>query len=549
MSMSAAGNRTQELAKILTNDLEKLYEELVAAEDLSENMTRKKPRMPDYGSKFSSMLSAVNNKQLWIENEVEAHANELPYIIFESPVQKSKSTRSAKHLETEITYEPMARWTVLAPLLRGPKGAKSFEHLETLRQSNPCFGTLAPKTDRPGLQEITYEPMARWAALAPMLREPKGIKSVEHLEMLRQSNPCFGTLAPKTDRPGLQEITYEPMARWAALAPMLREPKGIKSVEHLEMLRQSNPCFGTLAPKTDRPGQQEITFDPIARWAALAPMLREPKGTKSVEHLETLRQSNPCFGTLAPKTDRPGQQEITFDSMARWAALAPMLREPKGTKSVEHLEALRQSNPCFGTLAPMADRPGPQEITYDPLMRWTYMAPMLRQPRGTKAVAHMENLRQSNPDYGTLLPSRIANLSSLLAPRLQELTQPGLKHVASTGSRLDEYECQCELPQLPELPVRHRVRSSFKGKFSASDDDDDGSDDESIISAARTARLSRESRLGSRDERWSNDTVASHLADLLDDETLALFSSSNETKHSGRSQWRPPAAKINPAYL
>ena len=39
----------------------------------------------------------------------------------------------------------------------------------------------------------------------------------------------------------------------------------------------------------------EHPWEPCARWAAMAPYLREPRGSKSTEHLENLRCSNPLI--------------------------------------------------------------------------------------------------------------------------------------------------------------------------------------------------------------------------------------------------------------
>ena len=39
------------------------------------------------------------------------------------------------------------------------------------------------------------------------------------------------------------ELSYEPMQRYNALAKTLSSPRGWKSPEHLEVLRQSNPSY------------------------------------------------------------------------------------------------------------------------------------------------------------------------------------------------------------------------------------------------------------------------------------------------------------------
>merc|ERR1719450_332667 len=105
----------------------------------------------------------------------------------------------------------------------------------------------------------------------------------------------------RQDRPSTHEYSYDPYDRYAAVAPMLREQRGSKSVEHMEALRQSNPILGSLAPRQDRPSAHEYSYDPYDRYAAVAPILREQRGSKSVEHMKALRQSNPILGSLAPR--------------------------------------------------------------------------------------------------------------------------------------------------------------------------------------------------------------------------------------------------------
>ena len=81
--------------------------------------------------------------------------------------------------------------------------------------------------------ELSYEPMQRYNALAKTLSSPRGWKSPEHLEVLRQSNPCYGSLLPEQDRPSVHELSYDPMARYNALAKTLRRPRGWKSPSHV----------------------------------------------------------------------------------------------------------------------------------------------------------------------------------------------------------------------------------------------------------------------------------------------------------------------------
>jgi len=45
--------------------------------------------------------------------------------------------------KTEVSWEPMARWHALAKSLRTPRGHKSYEHLEQLRKSDPLINLSA----------------------------------------------------------------------------------------------------------------------------------------------------------------------------------------------------------------------------------------------------------------------------------------------------------------------------------------------------------------------------------------------------------------------
>jgi len=232
------------------------------------------------------------------------------------------------------------------------RGSKSYEHLQHLRRSNPCYGTLAPRKDRPAREELSYDPVTRWNSLRHERRRVRGSKEHAHLEVLRQSDPNYGSLLPRTDRPGKHESSYDPLERWTTVGCKMKQPRGYKSLDHLQNLRQSNPCYGSLTPKRDRPSWHEISYDPLTRWVAMAPLLRPARGSKSDEHNEVLRQSNPCYGSLTPKRDRPSRHEISYDPLTRWVAMAPLLCPARGSKSDEHNEVLRQSNPCYGTLMP-----------------------------------------------------------------------------------------------------------------------------------------------------------------------------------------------------
>jgi len=185
-----------------------------------------------------------------------------------------------------------------------------------------------------------------------------------------------------------------------------------------------------------------------------------------------LRQSDPCYGTLAPRKDRPAAHELTYDPVGRFCALARQMRTPRGFKSVEHLEVLRQSDPCYGTLAPRKDRPAAHELTYDPVGRFCALARYIRTPKGSKTPAHLSALRITTGKKRSQF-----NLAELATSRMPRNT--------SVASFVDD-------DQLPELPSLWRQRLSNDGY---------ASDDASERSAARTM------------ERCSNDTIGSYLDD------------------------------------
>ena len=187
--------------------------------------------------------------------------------------------------------------------------------------------------------------MVRYRALHEKL--PRGFKSIAHLEVLRTSDPTYGSLAP-SDRPSRAELTYEPLRRYGALHERL--PRGAKSAGHLEVLRTSDPTYGTLAP-SDRPNGAELTYEPLRRFRLLARSSggQLPRGFKSVAHLEILRTSDPTYGTLMPRR-----------LQGRYNAL-PKVSSLKELVSLEGLLAPMQRNgswQCLDAVAPEAPPAG-----------------------------------------------------------------------------------------------------------------------------------------------------------------------------------------------
>ena len=135
-------------------------------------------------------------------------------------------------------------------LVKTPRGAKTTEHEAVLRQSNPCYGSLAPTLTRSNCAEVSYDPLKRFNVIGDKV--PRGFKSVEHLEILRKSEPCFGSLNPDVTRPNRAEYSYDPLKRFAAIGEKTMA-RGYKSTEHLAILRTSSPLYSSLAPDLTRP--------------------------------------------------------------------------------------------------------------------------------------------------------------------------------------------------------------------------------------------------------------------------------------------------------
>jgi len=142
--------------------------------------------------------------------------------------------------------------------------------------------------------ELPYEPLARYRALAPQLRTPRGAKSVEHLRILRTSKPTYDTLTPSRTQPSAHELPYEPLARYRALAPQLRTPRGAKSVEHLEVLRTSDPCRARGKPPSVRQPAlppANCRTAPATTYAAAQAAVSEPSAAPSALTVSSMRRS------------------------------------------------------------------------------------------------------------------------------------------------------------------------------------------------------------------------------------------------------------------
>jgi len=170
----------------------------------------------NYGSKYPELVGQIISSNSHSSTDLIELENELHLkhgTLF-------KWTRTDEANPTELSYEPLARYTALAKQLRSPRGTKSTEHLAILRTSDPAFGSLAPRKERPNATELSYEPLARYTALAKQLRSPRGTKSVAHLRELRTNDPTYGSLAPASSVARIREwaAKFAPVAGWLELS-------------------------------------------------------------------------------------------------------------------------------------------------------------------------------------------------------------------------------------------------------------------------------------------------------------------------------------------
>jgi hypothetical protein len=252
------------------------------------------------------------------------------------------------------------------------------------------------------------------------------------------------------------------------MAKTLRQPRGAKSTEHLKILRQSDPCYGSLAPSRDRPSRHEHTTDPLARYNAMAKTMQQLRGAKSTEHLKILRQSDPCYGSLAPSRDRPSCHEHTYDPLARYNAMARTIREPSGYSSRAAVPRDRLDLNAYTRSASGAS--------------------------GATAFEHLAHVRQSFQSR----PNANPNFDDAWQAGLPESS--AIRAVSSISS--DIWRRFEDDDQLPDLPSQGWL-GARRGPHAHRQSSDEISDMGSERSAGRTM------------ERASNDTALS-LADMDD---------------------------------
>ena len=297
--------------------------------------------------------------------------------------------------------------------------------------------------------------------------------------------------------PSPTEHCWEPMRRWNSMQKQLRMPRGAKSVEHLEILRVSDPSYGTLAPRKVRGSATEYTYDPMTRWNAMQKQLREPRGAKSFEHLKNLRVSDMSALMGSQWTERGptvGWRKDEFADSERPSGHLPSFLVGGSDELQRELEGDLEGTPA--RVKPLVQSGVPD-----------VGVPYLGVPCSTRADVPLPHL----------VPSGDEEVSSSTAESWQPLRPAGgrlprilsnqvLADLARDEDCLFELECgesplaSYRFPGSARL-VSHRTRSS-----SFDSDDLEG---ESLRSAALTA-YERSSR---HEERASNDTIGSFLDD------------------------------------
>jgi len=324
----------------------------------------------------------------------------------------------------------------------------------------------------------------------------------------------------RKDRPSVHEHTYDPVLRWAALASDgdVRAPRGFKSEEHLEVLRQSDPSYGTLMPLCERPNLCEYPYRPERRFAALSRLLPAVRGLKDVAHLQTLRKSDPLSGAAVSR----GRQWTARGPAAGW-----LRAELEGASSAS---AALDSLPYGESEEVVSEEVGGEEGASE------------EEGVGEESATSSNSTNdsyQASRLHGARLPRIVSN--QLLEDMLLDAE--------------DEGE-DAALPTPIGQPWVGYGRFGSYGRSSGSSSlDSDEHDDESIRSAALTHE--RSSRSSSRDysERCSNETISSFLDEVdsgrfssLDSTPFASPRSPSQRGEPG-PRWAPPRGVFRDAEM
>jgi len=257
-----------------------------------------------------------------------------------------------------------------------------------------------------------------------------------------------------------------------------------------------------LYPRKLRGSDTEVTYDPLDRWMSLSRYLREPRGAKSVEHLEVLRLSD----TAAPIG-------------RHWTARGPAA----GWFKEEFMDSQSPTGLPRGH-APRHELAGDNDETLDETLEGLdedELSPGDEEASGSTGSSSWQPLRPS----GGRLP-RI--LSNVVLDTMQDDDDDLFDLDAG------EYPLASHRSGLSPRVLGHNTRSS---SF-----DSDDLEAASLFSAALTVNERGERNL--HVERASNDTIGSFLDDASDG-TPSERSSLPATPRSpmrlpGERPWAPP---------
>jgi len=367
------------------------------------------------------------------------------------------------------------------------------------------------------VHEHTYDPFLRWSAIANQVLVRAGGEIGGPLVAQRESDHGYGNLMPRKDRPSVHEHTYDPMLRWAALANDgdVRAPRGFKSEEHLEVLRQSDPSYGTLMPLCERPNLCEYPYRPERRFAALSRLLPAVRGLKDVAHLQTLRKSDPLSGAAVSR----GRQWTARGPAAGW------LRE--------ELEGASSASAALDSL-PYGES---EEVVSE-------------EVSGEDGASEEEGVGEESATASN------STNDSYQASRLRGARLPRIVSNQLLEDMLLDAEDDGEDAALPTPIGQPWVGYGRFGSYGRSSSlDSDEHDDESIRSAALTHERSSRSSSHDFSERCSNETISSFLDEVDSGRFSSLdstpFASPRSPSHRGEPgpRWAPPRGVFRDAEM
>jgi len=285
----------------------------------------------------------------------------------------------------------------------------------------------------------------------------------------------------------------------------------------------------------------EHSWEPMRRWHAMEKQLREPRGAKSVEHLEALRQSDPAPGTLFPRKLRATATEVSYDPIDRWTSLSRYLREPRGTKTLEHIKALRES-PATAERQWTARGPAAGWLKAELLDMQQELPSLVRLPVDASAPRHEQTASPDNGEEEEEASTQSGDSWQALKPSGPRLPRILSNQLLDTLHDEDDFGW-VEEPHYSLASRSGRLPISSASRSTSFDSDD--LEDESLRSAALTGyeRPTRSS------ERCSNDTIGSFLDDASDSGSLPATPRSPIRGGERGPVWAPPKGTFKDAEM